>query len=409
MGAGKLGLPVALACEEKGHDVVVTDVNPKIADILHDKRLPYLEAGAQELLHKTNIKFVSLAACVAHSEIIFVPIQTPHDPRFEGTTNLPDERVDFDYSYLINGVKALAAEIEKQGIDKIVIIISTVLPGTIEREIKPLLNKHTKLCYNPFFIAMGQAITDFLNPEFVLFGVDDRAVANAARAFYRTIHGKPFYETTIRAAELIKVAYNTYIGQKIVFANNLMEICHKMGIDVDSVTGALALATDRLISPAYMRGGMGDGGGCHPRDGIAMSWLAKQLNLSYDWSEAVMVAREKQTAWLAGICHHHASKMNLPVVILGTAYKPNTNLTIGSPAILLKNMLAEQNVDVVTYDPYVDKGSLPPIDKPAVFFIGTKHNDFIDYMFPKGSAVVDPWRFISKQDGVELISVGATN
>jgi len=403
-GAGKLGLPVALACEAKGHNVMVYDVNPKVAEILATKQLPYLEAGAQELLNNTHIRYTSLEEIVSHGELIFVPIQTPHNPKFEGTTCMPEERVDFDYSYLKAGIKALADEIAKQGEEKIVIIISTVLPGTVEREIKPLLNDKVKLCYNPFFIAMGQTISDFLNPEFVLFGVDDKSAAIAAKAFYATIHSKPVYETTIKAAELIKVAYNTYIGQKIVFANNLMEICHKLGINVDDVTDALKLATDRLISPKYMSAGMGDGGGCHPRDGIAMSWLAKQLNLSYDWSEAVMLAREKQTAWLADLVQ--LSCAELKIWILGTAYKPNTNLTIGSPSLLLKNMLLERGLNVGTYDPYVDLEFDPPFAKPALFFIGTKHDVFKKYKFPKGSIVIDPWRYIKKQRGVKLLPIG---
>src|SRR5690606_1375740 len=116
-------------------------------------------------------------------ELIFVPIQTPHKPRYEGITPLPNERVDFDYSYLKAGIKALSDEIARQGKDKIVIIISTVLPGTIEREIKPLLNEHVKLAYNPFFIAMSQTISDFLYPEFVLLGVDDKEAVETVKRF----------------------------------------------------------------------------------------------------------------------------------------------------------------------------------------------------------------------------------
>lgn len=402
-GAGKLGLPVALATESKGHDVMVYDINPRVKEILDTKKLPYLEAGAQELLNETKIKFGTLEEIVRHGDIIFVPIQTPHQPRYEGVTPLPDERADFDYSWLKAGVKSLSDEIAKQGNDKIVIIISTVLPGTIEREIKPLLNEHVKLCYNPFFIAMGQTIQDYLNPEFVLFGVDDKTAVETAKTFYRTIHDKPFYETGIKEAELIKVAYNTYIGQKIVFANNLMEICHKKRINVDDVTNALKLATDRLISTKYLAGGMGDGGGCHPRDGIAMSWLAKELGLSYDWSEAVMVAREKQTEWLADLVQQN--KGDLPIVILGYAYKPNTNLCIGSPALLLKNILEQRGEKVITWDPYIDLESKLDID-PKIYFVGTRHEQFKTWEFPKGSVVIDPFRYIKSSDDVKVISIG---
>src|SRR5262249_6729878 len=159
-------------------------------------------------------------------------------------------------------------------------------PGTIRREIFPLVGEHVKLCYNPFFIAMGTTIRDFLDPEFVLFGMRDPEAAERARALYSTLHDRPVYETSIENAELIKVSYNTYITMKIAFANTLMEICHKIeGCDVDQVTGGLALGTQRLLSPRYLGGGMGDGGGCHPRDNIALSWLSRELGLSYDWFE----------------------------------------------------------------------------------------------------------------------------
>lgn len=110
---------------------------------------------------------------VKNSEIIFVPIQTPHHEKYEGVTRIPEERADFDYSFLKEGIKNLSQEIEEQKKNKIVIIISTVLPGTIRAEIKPLLKRHTKLVYNPFFIAMGSTMRDFLEPEFILFGRDD--------------------------------------------------------------------------------------------------------------------------------------------------------------------------------------------------------------------------------------------
>jgi UDPglucose 6-dehydrogenase len=125
-----------------------------------------------------------------NSEIIFVPVQTPHDPLYEGITKLPKTTADFNYDYLKSACKTISEELDKIGEDRIVIIISTVLPGTIEREIKPILSKHVKLCYNPFFIAMGTTVHDFLNPEIVLFGVEDKEAAEKAKEFYRTITSK---------------------------------------------------------------------------------------------------------------------------------------------------------------------------------------------------------------------------
>mgnify|MGYP003150876722 FL=1 len=406
VGLGKLGLPCALAVESKGHKVWGYDISPTVEEILKTKHLPYREIWAQDHLDKSEIRFSSIAEVVKNSEVIFVPIQTPHDQRFEGTTRIPEERVDFDYSFLRAGIGDLADEIAMQGEEKVVIIISTVLPGTIEREIKPLLNDKVKLCYNPFFIAMGTTMRDFLNPEYVLFGVDDEEAAEKAEAFYKTLHDRPFYKTAIKNAELIKVAYNTFIGMKIAYANTMMEICHKIGADVDEVTGAMSLATERLISGKYLSGGMGDGGGCHPRDNIAMSWLAKKLDLSYDFFESLMIGREQQTEWLADLIEEH--KGDRPVMILGKAFKEETNLTVGSPSILLKNILEERGVSVDMYDPHVDESFEFDINTPRLFFIGTKHSEFNTYEFPEGSVVLDPWRYMSDQSdwGVAVIRIG---
>lgn len=405
IGLGKLGLPCALAVESKGHKVYGYDINKDVENILLTKKMPYKEIWAQDALEKSNITFTNVKEVVNNSEIIFVPIQTPHDVKYEGITRIPEERVDFDYTYLVNGIKNLSAEIDKQNDDKVVIIISTVLPGTIEREIKPFLSNKIKLCYNPFFIAMGTTMRDFLNPEFVLFGVDSDIAAEKAAAFYKTLHDRPFYKTAIKNAELIKVAYNTFIGMKIVYANTLMEICHKIGADVDAVTDSLLLANERLISGKYLRAGMGDGGGCHPRDNIAMSWLARKLNLSHDFFEDLMLARENQTDWLADLIEENANNdKNSKIYILGKSFKPETKITTGSPSILLYNILLERGyTNVVSYDPYVDN-ELPSFE-PGVYFIGTQHQDFLNFKFPENSIVIDPWRYIL-QDNVKLISVG---
>ena len=409
LGLGKLGLSCALAIESKGHDVVGYDSNPIVQEYIRNKKIPYKEERVNQALINSNIKLVTLSELVKFSEIIFVGIQTPHHEKYEGITELPQDRVDFDYTFLKNASIELSEEIKKQNLEKTVIIISTVLPGTIAREIKPLLNNQVKLCYNPFFIAMGTTMHDYLNPEFVLFGVEDLDAAKKAEEFYKTITSVPFFKTSIQNAELIKVAYNTFIGMKIVFANVLMEICHKTGANVDEVTDALKLANDRLISGKYFTGGMGDGGACHPRDNIALSWLSRKLNLSFDWFENIMLAREKQTEWLANLMEEY----DLPKVILGTSYKPESNLEIGSASLLLKNILEKRGHKVTKYDPYVDSDTADNIKnkfkEPCIFLIGTKHHDFINFDFPEGSVIIDPWRYMPDRNGIKTIRLGENN
>lgn len=414
VGLGKLGMPVALAMSLKGHDVMGYDSDAarmQKEHFPHRERGPKGELSIEPLLQKSDLRFGSLAEVVQHSEIVFVAVQTPHDPLYEGVTRLPAARVDFDYRFLRAAIGDLAKEIEKVGQDKVVIVISTVLPGTTAREILPRINPHVKLCYNPFFIAMGTTIDDFTNPEFVLFGVRDESAAKKAQEFYRSMHDKPFYRTTIENAELIKVAYNTFISMKICYANTLLEICHKVpGCDVDEVCNALSLATERLMSPRYLRGGMGDGGGCHPRDNIALSWLAQKLKMSYDWFEHLMICRERQTEWLASLVEEHHQRRGYDhkrVGIYGRAFKAGTNLTVGSPATLLGNILRERGFDIDFYDPHVDEGPCP-FDWPGVYFVATKHSEFADpgWRYPRGSVVIDPWRFVPPQKDIEIVRVG---
>ena len=315
LGLGKLGLPVALAIESKGHEVCGTDISSTTLENIKIKKINYKEIWVDDYLKKTKLQVFDLEGVVRNSDIIFVPIQTPHEEKYEGITRIPKERADFNYEYLIKGMKDLSNEIKKQGDDKIVIIISTVLPGTVRKEIKPLLSRKVKLCYNPFFIAMGSTMRDFLHPEFVLFGVDDLEAYKVCKKFYKTITNAPLYDTTIENAELIKVAYNTLISTKIAFSNTLMELCHKLpNTNVDDVTNALKLANRRLISGYYMDGGMGDGGGCHPRDNIAMSYLSEKLNISHNWFEHIMKQRENQTEWLAKLIIENSKHFKINIL-----------------------------------------------------------------------------------------------
>jgi len=407
IGLGKLGLPVAMAINSKGHDVCGYDTNSEVEDYIKNKKIPYHEVEMDKLFEDFTVDFVDTESVIKNSDIIFVPVQTPHDTLYEGTTRIPETRVDFNYNALVSAISKISQIVDENGEDKIVVIISTVLPGTIDKYIKPILSDRIKLCYNPFFIAMGTTINDFLNPEFILLGVDDEDAAERVVNFYSTIHNKRVFKTSVKNAELIKVAYNTFIGMKIVYANTMMEICHKTDCDVDQIIDAISLADQRLISSKYLRGGMGDGGGCHPRDNIAMSWLSRELDLSHDFFNDLMIAREDQTEWLAKECLKHDRK----IYILGKSFKPETNITTGSPSILLYNILTEKGADVDILDPHIDgeeyfSSRFLAAEVNSLFFIGAQHDAFRNLEFPTGSIVIDPFRYMPDIEGSTLIKIG---
>ncbi len=373
IGLGKLGLPIAGAIAERGFNILGYDIR-KV-----ETTLP-LAKSIRDLVKK--------------SDIVFCAVQTPHDPKFGGDSPLPKKRADFDYSYLIEVVKKVAAVNKK--ID--LVVISTCLPGTYITKIKPHLADKINYIYNPFSIAMGTVVQDFLNPEFVLIGGEDTATI---KYFYTKFYGHDrTFITDITTAEGIKMFYNTYITTKIVLGNMYGEFSHKLGMNVDHIYEALSRATYRIISPKYLKSGMADGGSCHPRDNIALSFLADKLGMSFNYFDWTLEAREKHTQWLADLFIEEIAKNKIPGIILGKSFKPETQLQTGSPAILLANILKGKKIDFSHYE-----FDYPELTK-AVYFIATKHQVYTTISFPSGSVIIDPFRYINPQSGVKIIGIG---
>jgi len=397
IGLGKLGLPAALAIESKGFSVVGYDINNAIVkEYLKQKKLPFVEKKAEPLIANTKIKILdSLEEVVKACDLVFCAVQTPHDPLYEGDKPIPSTRADFDYSYLTRAIKKIVAVNKKITL----VVISTCLPGTYEHEIKPLLKNKVNYLYNPFFIAMGTVVEDFLNPEFVLIGGEDPKIL---KDFYTKIHGTDkTFTTDITTAEGIKVFYNTFVTTKTVLANMYGEFAYKSGMNVDHIYEVLSKATDRLISPKYLKSGMGDGGGCHPRDNIALSFLAEKLDMSFNFFDSLMKAREKHMEWLANLFTEQIKESKLKGAILGKSFKPGTDIQTGSAAILMANILRKNNISFEHYE--FDF----PEDLPvSVYFIATRHGIYKLLPYPSGSVVIDPFRYIPKRNGVKIIAIG---
>lgn len=399
IGLGKLGLPVALAIESKGHEVIGYDINPAVKGYVASRTIPFQEEGLQPLLDVTKLKVVdSLEEVVKWADLVFLPVQTPHAPEYEGVTRLPDTRADFDYTYLKEAVKGVAVAAKANDRPVMLAVVSTCLPGTFDRDIKPLLNEFVHYVYTPQFIAMGTVLDDYLNPEFNLIGVEDPDTANRLATFYKTINKAPCVKTDIITAEGIKVSYNTWITAKTVIANEWGELAERLGMDFSEIFRAWSLSSKRLLSTRYMRAGMGDGGGCHPRDNIALSHIAKEVGLSHNIFEDLMYAREATEEWHAQIAIEAAEKYQLPLCILGRSFKPETNIETGSPAILMASIVRE-------YKDVAHVEDLPSYFK-AVYFIATQNERYKDIQFAEGSVVIDPFGIIKDQKKVKVIRLG---
>lgn len=332
LGLGKLGLPCAEVIANKGHVVHGYDIDKKIT--------------------KNVFQFPTIKGAISGADIVFVAVPTPHDPEYDGsapTSHLPNK--DFDYSI----VKEVLVEANKHmSRNQLLVLISTVLPGTIRQQFVPIIT-NTRFIYNPYLIAMGTVAWDMVNPEMVMIGTEDGSETGDARElreFYETVMDNfPRYIIgTWDECECIKVFYNTFISTKIALVNMIQDIAVKQGnINVDVVTDALAKSTQRITSSAYMRAGMGDGGACHPRDNIALSSLSEKLNLQYDLFGAITIARERQAENMAIEILKHGNRVKFS----SNSYKPGVEYTDGSYSLLVQHYIKEHGGWIDHLDPTV--------------------------------------------------------
>jgi UDPglucose 6-dehydrogenase len=267
-----------------------------------------------------------------------------------------------------------------------------------------------------------------VNPEMVMIGTEDgnpNALAGELISIYRTImENDPRYVVgTWDECEAIKIFYNTFISAKVGLANMIQDFAMRIGnINVDVVTDALAQSTMRIMGPKYMTAGMGDAGACHPRDNIALRWLAKEYDIGYDMFDTIMHAREVQAENLAKfLLVTSETNNNLPIVIHGKAYKPDVEYCIGSYSTLVGHYVEKGGRQVLYVDPIADdrSGVVSDITTPAVIlmahnrvitygYTGAQSQDPFYFKFVKGSIVVDPWRKLEPQDGITVIHYGNT-
>jgi len=399
IGIGKLGMPCAEAIADGGHNVVGYDI---------------AECTSEVVTIANSIK-----ECVKDKDIVFIAVPTPHDPEYDGrapTAHLAPK--DFNYDI----VKSVIAEANKHMTeDQLLVLISTVLPGTTRREFIPIVT-NTRFIYNPYLIAMGSVAWDMVNPEMVMIGTEDGSQTGDAKMlvdFYKTImQNNPRYEIgTWDECECIKVFYNTMISAKIGIVNMIQDVAEAQGnINVDIVTEALAKSTMRITGPQYMTAGMGDGGGCHPRDNIALRYMAEKLNLGYDMFDAIMNARDIQAKNIAKQLVFQSKFHNMDIVIHGKSYKPGVSYIDGSYSLLVGHFCEQLGIKPIYIDPLTGDKYTPIT--PCVFLLAHDSNTTYKYLgsdnpqkmychIPDDSIVVDPWRTYTNDD-VTVIHYGNT-
>lgn len=372
-----------------------------------------------------NFKMVyDIAEAVKGRDLIFVAVPTPHDKKYGGETPITDlAPKNFDYSIVQDVFKKINPHLNK---DQLVVLISTVLPGTVRRELYPLID-NARFIYNPYLIAMGSVEWDMVNPEMVIIGTEDGSETGDAKIL--TDFYAPLMENNPRTvigtwdeAEAVKIFYNTFISAKIGLVNMILDVAETNGnINVDVVTDALKNSTQRIMGPRYMRAGLGDAGACHPRDNIALRWLSDKLNLGYDLFGALMHSRDAQAKRLADKLMLLSTTSNLDIYIHGKAYKPLVPYTDGSYSLLVGHYIEERGFKVTYLDPYTEAdnpmavlGIVLMAHSPKTTYAGTGVKVSDKYMLyteiVQGSIIVDPWRELPDDflPGVKVIHYGNT-
>ena len=403
IGIGKLGLDCAEVMAEK-HEVRGYDIYPRTSD---------------------SVKVCDIDELVNESEWIFIAVPTPHAEGYDGS--VPSSHMeprDFGHEAVIDAINKVNAHARSS---KKIVLISTVLPGTTRKHFVPLLDPKHQFLYNPYLIAMGSVKWDMVNPEMIMIGTEDgdwNGIAGELKDLYDTVmQNNPRYEIgTWDECEAVKIFYNTFISAKVGLVNMVQDFAMKIGnINVDVVTNALARSTMRIMGPKYMTAGMGDAGACHPRDNIALRWLAKEYNIGYDLFDTVMHAREIQARNLALFLIEHAKQHHLPIAIHGKAYKPDVPYCIGSYSTLVGHYVKEAGFSVHYIDPLADDPTevISELAGPAVILWA--HDRKITYEYtgdqpetepyceiPQGSVIVDPWRKLADMAGLTVVHYGNT-
>jgi UDPglucose 6-dehydrogenase len=349
----------------KGHRVIGVDVNERFVRQINEGKAPVFEPGLDDMLARTQGRLTAttdVAEAVRQSEITFLVVPTPSEPSG-----------GFSLKYVLAAARPIGQAVRGKDGYHIVVLTSTVMPGATRGALWPALEQASGLrcpddfglCYSPEFISLGSVIRDFLNPDFVLIGESDRRSGDILAGFYQSYcdNRPPVARMAPVNAELTKLALNTFVTTKISYANMLAQLCERLdGGDVDAVTAALGL--DTRIGPKYLKGSLGYGGPCFPRDNIALAALARSLGVPTTLPEATDRVNQYQVPRLRDLVQSYRPK-NGCVGILGLAYKPQTNVVERAQGLELAQALLAEQVPVVVYDPCAVDAARPVLNGPV--------------------------------------------
>lgn len=351
IGLGKLGAPLVAVLADKGHTVTGADLNEQFVVAINERRAPVDEPGLQDCINRAGDRLratTDVGQATLESDVTFIIVPTPSTA---GGV--------FTNKYVLAAVEEIGRALQRKTGYHLVVVTSTVMPGSTGGEIRETLERSSKrtlgdtlgLCYNPEFIALGSVIANTLRPDFVLIGESDARAGDLLEAIHHSMceNAPPVRRMNFVNAELCKISVNTFVTTKISYANMLAEICERLpGADVDVVSAAIG--ADSRIGTKYLRGATGYGGPCFPRDNVAFTALAQQVGAPADIAVATDRINRHQIERLSGIVMRQAAKP-ARIGILGLSYKPDTGVIEESQGVMLAKALLDAGYAVIAHDP----------------------------------------------------------
>jgi UDPglucose 6-dehydrogenase len=410
IGLGKLGAPMAAVMAHKGHSVIGVDLNPAYVAALKQGLPPVNETGLAEMIRGNCERLtatLSFEEAVLDSEVTFIIVPTPSGP--DGT---------FSVKYVLDAAEQIGAALRKKNEWHLVSLCSTVMPGSTGGQLLPALEAHSGkkcgvdfgLCYNPEFIALGSVIHDMLNPDMILIGESDERSGGLLEKLYKGVcdSNPRIQRMNFVNAEITKISVNTYVTTKISYANMLAELCETLpGAEVDVVTAAIGC--DSRIGRKYLKGALGYGGPCFPRDNVAFSALARTNGVPALLAEATDQINRRQVERLEELVVSRLPHGGTAGV-LGLSYKPETGVVEESQGMALVQRLLKRGLRVVVFDPMAIENARPQLTHGKVTFAGSARDcahqsDVLAVMTPwsefralrptdmkSGSILIDCWR-----------------
>jgi GDP-mannose 6-dehydrogenase len=355
-GLGYVGSVSAACFASMGHRVIGVDVNPAKVEMVESGRSPIIEASMNELvaegsrgcrLHATT----DSTAAVLESDISFVCVGTP---------SLRNGKLDL--SHIEKVAREIGAALMQKKSPHAFVLRSTVLPGTTERMVQPILEQASgrragidfTVVYNPEFMREGSAVADFLHPPYTILGAQDPSHLGPLRELYKETPGKVF-ETTLGVAEMVKYLSNALHAVKVTFANELGTLCKNLGVDAQVVTEIFTSDTRLNISPAYLSPGFAFGGSCLPKDVRALTYKAKELDLKLPMLESLLPSNSEHVERaVEAVMRTNKRK----IAQLGLSFKAGTDDLRESPQVQLVKRLLGEGYELKVWDKDVSLGRL---------------------------------------------------